>query len=207
MKKMYVIIMAAIVCSVMVSGAPAVAGDGFPTSLAGFSLGDDVNGYSEYCHLEKAVPGSDAPFLSEAVIKPDVLPGVRGGSLIYGNCAHKDELVGIKLKFNDRGKGLFEKLYKQYTRKFGEPDKYEGDAFKNVIAWQWVFKNDDAQEVSLVLMWSRSQQMRPGVSIKMMHDTRVKQELNCYLTEDKDDARESGGGKSRIESLDQYIPR
>lgn len=205
MKKMYVIILAAIVCSVMSLGAPAMAGDEFPTTLAGFSLGDEVKIYSEYCHLEKAVPGSDAPFLTEAVIKPDALPGVRGGSLIFGNCNHKGELVGIKLKFHDRGKGLFDKLYKQYVRKFGEPDNYVGDAFKNVIAWQWVFKNDSNEEVSVILMWSRSPQMRPGVSIKMVHRTREKQELDCYLA--MDHKKEKAGGKSRIKSLDQYIPR
>lgn len=205
MKKKCTIILAAMVCSVLFFGTMALGGDDFPTSLAGFSLGDDVKSYSDYCHLEKAVPGSDAPFLSEAIIKSDVLPGVRGGSLIFGNCNHKNELVGIKLKFHDRGKGLFDKLYKRYEKKFGEPDNYVGDAFKNVIAWQWVFKNDSKEEVALVLMWSRSQQMRPGVSIKLTHKTRVKQELDCYLAMDED--KKMNEKRSRIKSLDQYIPR
>ncbi|NDV20072.1 hypothetical protein GO013_11665 [Pseudodesulfovibrio sp. JC047] len=205
MKKKFVCIVVAFVCCVFSGWVPALAGDTFPTTLAGFRLGDVVATYSEYCHLEKAVPGSDAPFLSEAMIKPNALPGVRGGSLIFGNCLHKHELVGIKLKFHDRSKKLFDRLYKRYVKEFGEPATYVGDAFKNVIAWQWLFTNDEKEEVALVLMWSRSPQMRPGVSIKMTHKTREKQELDCYLA--MDEKTEKMHQKSRVQSLAPFIPR
>jgi hypothetical protein len=183
----------------------ASAADGFPKSIAGFTLGESVERYGQYCRMEQSVPVSDAPFLSEVLVKPDVLPGVRGGSLAFGNCRNQGSLVRVKLKFNDRGKGFFDKLYDRYENAFGEPDKYLGDAFKNVIAWLWLFRNDKGEEVSLVLMWSRDKEVRPGVSIKMTHRTLMDAEYECYMERFGDGP--SGSGKSAIRSLDAYVPR
>lgn len=184
---------------------PAQAAEGFPSTLAGFTLGEPVERYKSYCRMERAVSVSDAPFLSEAQIKPDALPGVRGGSLAFGNCKSEGRLVRIKLKFHDRGQGLFNKLYDRYEAAFGKPDKYEGDAFRNVIAWQWFFEDGKGGRVSLVLMWSRDREIRPGVSIKMTQETLLDEEYACYK------ASEQGGGMgkrgmTKIHSLDAYMP-
>jgi len=187
---------------------PALAAKGFPTTLAGFTLGDSVERYEDYCREGEAIPLSDAPFLSESQLKAENLPGVRGGSLAFGNCESEGRLVRIKLKFADRGQGLFNKLYDRYEASFGKPDKYLGDAFKNVIAWQWRFENGKGGRVSLVLMWSRDKEIRPGVSIKMTQETMMDEEFKCY----KDMHKGSMGkmdkmGKTRIGSLDAYVPR
>jgi hypothetical protein len=144
--------------------------------------------------------------LSEALLKPENLPGVRGGSLAFGNCESEGRLVRIKLKFQDRGQGLFNKLYDRYEADFGKPDKYLGDAFKNVIAWEWIFSDGHGGRVSLVLMWSREKEIRPGVSIKMTQDTYMDEEYKCYKAKHKESM---GGktGKTRIGSLDAYVPR
>ena len=205
MKKICVILFAAVICCVFVQIAPAMAGKGFPTSLAGFTLGEDLSKYSDCCDPSELIPVSDTPFLSEVLIHPDYLPGVRGGSLSFGNCENKDALVRIKLKFHERGKGLFEKLLARYEKRFGEPDRYVGDAFKNIIAWEWLFRNGEGEQVSLVLMWSREMRMRPGVSIKMTHLSLMDQEYHRYM--DMDDRKNGSGKKSRITSLDKYIPR
>jgi hypothetical protein len=184
---------------------PALAGKGFPTTLAGFTLGDSVEDYEDYCREGETIPVSDAPFLSESQLKSENLPGVRGGSLAFGNCGGGDRLVRIKLKFNDRGQGLFNRLYERYEADFGKPDKYLGDTFKNVIAWEWRFTDGKGGVVSLVLMWSRDKEIRPGVSIKMTHETLMEEEFQCYKTKHK------GGmgrmGMTRIGSLDAYVPR
>jgi len=182
---------------------PALAARGFPTTLAGFTLGEPVERYEDFCRMERAVPVSDAPFLSEALLKPEALPGVRGGTLAFGNCKSEGRLVRIKLKFHDRGQGFFNKLYARYENKFGKPDKYLGDAFKNVIAWEWSFEDDKAGHVTLVLMWSRDKEIRPGVSIKMTQETFMQEEYECYKAEHGT----SGQGMTKVRSLDAYVPR
>ena len=186
--------------------APAAfAADGFPLTLAGFTLGQDVKTYATNCDLKLAAPMPDAPFLTEMHLKPDCLAGVRGGSLTYANCKEKDKLVRIKLKFHNRGKGLFEKLLAKYKEAFGDPDSYQGDTFRNVIAWQWNFKRGD-EKVSVLLMWSRDNEVRPGVSIKMTLDSLLAEEYACY--KEKFDKRERGqGGPTKIGNLDEFLPR
>ena len=182
----------------------AFAGKGFPTSVAGFTLGENVNKYNKFCDMGQANVVSDAPFLTEVLIKRDSLPGVRGGSLNYGNCKELDKLVRVKIKFHDHSKKLFNKLLDDYKDKFGNPDNYLGDAFKNVIAWEWLFKNDAGEGISLVLMWSRDQEIRPGVSIKMTNTTLLNKEYTCFKR--KDYEFEKGEG-SKIKSLEMYVPR
>lgn len=184
---------------------PALAAQGFPTTLAGFTLGDPVENYKAYCRGEKAIPVSDAPFLSEVLLKPENLPGVRGGSLSFGNCLGNSRLVRIKLKFNDRDQGFFNRLYSRYEADFGKPDKYLGDAFKNVIAWEWSFHDGNGGRVSLVLMWSRDKEIRPGVSIKMTQETYMNEEYECYKAKRKGPMDKTGTAK--IGSLDAYVPR
>ncbi|OIQ50348.1 hypothetical protein BerOc1_02279 [Pseudodesulfovibrio hydrargyri] len=183
---------------------PALAAEGFPTSLAGFTLGDSVEHYEDYCREGEAIPVSDAPFLSESLIKAENLPGVRGGSLAFGNCVGGDRLVRIKLKFNDHGQGLFNRLYDRYEADFGKPDKYLGDTFKNVIAWEWRFTDGKGGRISLVLMWSRDKEIRPGVSIKMTDESLMDEEYKCYKA--KHDGTKGKMGMTRIGSLDAYVP-
>jgi hypothetical protein len=184
---------------------PALAARGFPTTLAGFTLGDPVEQYEDYCHGGEAIPVSDAPFLSESLIKPENLPGVRGGSLAFGNCLSEGTLVRIKLKFVDHGQGLFNRLYERYENRFGKPDKYLGDAFKNVIAWEWQFTDGKDGRVSLVLMWSRDKSIRPGVSIKMTQETLMDKEFECYKAKREGISKKMG--KTKIGTLDAYVPR
>lgn len=199
MRKIFVFILMAIA----LSATCALAGNGFPTTLAGLTLGSDIGKYKTLCNMVEANPMSDAPFLTEALIQPDALPGVRGGSLIYANCKNKNKLARIKLKFNDRSQKFFGKLLKRYEAAFGKPDSYQGDAFKNVIAWEWVFTNDKGEKINLLLMWSRDKEMRPGVSIKMTQATIYEQEYDCFKA--RDYRFESGKG-SKINSLEEYVP-
>lgn len=185
--------------------ATAFGAEGFPTSLAGFHLGAMVEEYKDFFEYDKGLPVSDAPFLSENLLKEDALPGIRGGSLAYGNCLVKGKLVRVKLKFHDRSQGFYKKLKARYIDQFGKPDQYMGDAFKNVIAWKWVFEKD-GEKISLVLMWSRDKEIRPGVSIKMTNDTLMDKEMECY----RETVMHKGMGKgmsTKVHSLDLYVPK
>ncbi|WP_319582325.1 hypothetical protein [uncultured Pseudodesulfovibrio sp.] len=184
---------------------PALAGNGYPTTLAGFTLGDSMASYEDYCQEGAPIPVSDAPFLSESQLKSENLPGVRGGTLAFGNCAGGDRLVRIKLKFNDHSQRLFNRLYDRYEQSFGKPDKYLGDAFKNVIAWEWRFEDGKGGRVALVLMWSRDKEIRPGVSIKMTQETLLDEEFECYKAQRKGSMGKMG--MTKIGSLDAYVPR
>jgi hypothetical protein len=198
-------IVTAALLALFLAAPAAFAADGFPMTLAGFTLGQDVKQYVTECDPGIAAPMPDAPFLTEMHLKADCVGGVRGGSLTYANCKDKDKLVRIKIKFHDRGKGLFEKLLVKYQEAFGKPDSYQGDTFRNVIAWQWDFRRGD-EKVSVLLMWSRENEVRPGVSIKMTLQSLLDSEYACYRK--KFDKRESKrGGPSRIGNLDEFLPR
>ncbi len=201
MKKIF----AFILISTLLLAPAAFAADNIPMTLAGITLGEDFKKFSAYCDMKFASPNPDAPFLSETHIKPDSIPGIRGGSITYGNCDNTDKVVRIKLKFNNRGQGMFNELLEMYKNVYGKPDNYKGDAFKNVIAWEWDFVEGD-KRVSLMLMWSRDKEIRPGVSIKMTYESLLDSEYSCY--KNKMHKLATGkGGPSKVKDLNMFVPK
>lgn len=192
-----------ILLCLVLTASTALAG-GVPRKLAVFELGESVQKYLGHCRLDTISPMPDAPFLTEAHIKGGTLPGVRGGSLVFGNCVHPEKILRIKIKFEDRSQKLFKRLLKLYKERFGDAQNWLGDPFHNVIAWEWVFTEKD-DTVNVVLMWSRDPELRPGVSIKMTWQSRLEQEFDCFQKKH----RESGGGKGRNVrlSLGDFVPR
>jgi len=197
-------IVALILMILALSAPSAFAADGLPMTLAGIKLGTDIKQYSSFCNMHLASPSPDVPFMSETHLVPGFISGIRGGSLGYANCSNLDKVVRIKLKFYDRSQELFDKLLKKYKKAYGNPDSYEGDAFKNVIAWQWNF-NHDGQRVSLMLMWSRKLEIRPGVSIKMSLDSMIDSEYECYKV--KMDSHPESDEKTKIRNLADFIAK
>ena len=96
-------------------------------------------------------------------------------------------------------------MLKKYTKAFGKPDSYQGDAFKNVIAWEWNF-NQGEELVTVLLMWSRDKEIRPGVSIKMTLTSLLDNEYACFNKKNRR-IEKSKGGPSEIESLNDFVPR
>jgi hypothetical protein len=191
------------VLALALAASPCLAAE-LPLTLAGFTLGQDVAPYESHCDGEgMAIP--DIPFLTEMSLAPDSVPGVRGGSLSYGNCLGQSRLVRIKLKFHDRSQKFFNALVERYTARFGKPDSYQGDTFRNVIAWQWDFARGD-EAVSLLLMWSRDKEMRPGVSIKMTLESLLDAEYECFRA--ATDRQEKGRkGSTAVRDLNEFVPR
>jgi len=189
--------------SLTLVSAPALAGE-LPLTLAGFTLGQDMARYESHCQ-GPALVIPDIPFLTEMNLAPDAVPGIRGGSLTHGNCLGERNLLRIKLKFHDTSQKFFNSLVKEYTARFGKPDSYQGDAFRNVIAWQWDFSRA-GEAMSVLVMWSRDKEMRPGVSIKMTLESGVEAEYRCFMA-DSDRRERERGGPTAIRSLDEFIPR
>ncbi|MFH1914933.1 MAG: hypothetical protein ABIK45_11750 [Pseudomonadota bacterium] len=187
--------------ALMLAAAPCLAGE-LPLTLAGFTLGQDMARYESHCE-GPALVIPDIPFLTEVNLAADAVPGVRGGSLTHGNCLDDRKLVRIKLKFHDSSQKFFNTLVTEYTARFGKPDSYQGDTFRNVIAWQWDFSRD-GEAVSVMVMWSRDMEMRPGVSIKMTLESSVEAEYGCFTTASDKQVRR---GPTAIRSLDDFIPR
>jgi len=185
--------------------ASTAMADDFPRTLAGITIGDSVDNYFDLCDMKMGSAIPDAPFLSEVHIKSDAIPGIRGGSLTYANSTAEHKVVRLKLKFHDRSLDLFEKLLDEYKDKFGEPDQYKGDTFRNVIAWEWDFA-EDGERLSVLLMWSREQQLRPGVSIKMTLNSLVDAEYKAFRMR-HDRSGKSKGKKTKIKDLEEFIPR
>ncbi|QGY39093.1 hypothetical protein GM415_02785 [Pseudodesulfovibrio cashew] len=194
-----------ILVTMVLSVSLAHGGGTFPTTLAGFTLGQDFDDFSQHCDMDRASPIPDAPYLTEVHLKSDSIPGIRGGSLTFANAEAEGKLVRIKLKFHNRSQKFFDQLLRRYENAFGKPDSYEGDAFRNVIAWKWNFSRGK-ERVSVLLMWSRESEMRPGVSIKMTLDSLVDSEYKAFMREfNRREAR--NGGPTRIKSLDEFLPR
>lgn len=191
--------------TLLFSASAALAGKGFPLTLAGVTLGEDVKKFTAYCDMQHASPMPDAPFLNEAHLKADSVAGIRGGSLTYANCSEIGKVVRIKLKFHDRSQKLFHELLDKYTDAYGKADSYQGDAFRNVIAWQWNFNEGD-EKVTLMLMWSREKELRPGVSIKMTLASMLDKEYECFK-EKFEKLEASKGGPTKVKELGDFVPK
>ncbi|MFW5733516.1 MAG: hypothetical protein ACOCWR_00490 [Oceanidesulfovibrio sp.] len=159
--------------------APAVALAELPRSVLGLTMGENVSKIENLLWMDSATRLTDTPFLMEVDIKHTEFPGIRGGSVTYGNCAHPGTLIGCKLKFDDRDYSLFERLYKIYEKRFGKPDEWQGDAFRTVRSWKWMVRDGD-QRINIVLTYSKDPTMRPGVSIKLDMHTLWMDEYECY---------------------------
>lgn len=168
-----------LVALVVMLASPTTALAELPRSILGLTMGEDVSKFKQLLWMDSATRLSDTPFLTEVNIKHSEFPGIRGGSVTYGNCANPGLLIGAKLKFDDKDYKLFDKLYKLYEKKFGKPDEWQGDAFRTVRSWKWMISEGD-QRINIVLTYSKNPSMRPGVSIKLDMHTLWMDEYECY---------------------------
>ncbi|MBL3581352.1 hypothetical protein [Oleidesulfovibrio alaskensis] len=176
-----------------------------PLSIAGFTLGEPVSGYEDKVMPETKQADRDALFVDEVSLRDDAVPCIRGGSLISGNCLGENRLIGIKLKFADRSKSLYDRLEKAYRKKFGEPANWIGDPFHNVLAWEWILREGD-DVLSVVLAYSVVADMRPGVSIKMMLRSDWDRENACYTRKNAHGRRMMEKHSVIVDDLSPFIP-
>ncbi|WP_460031936.1 hypothetical protein [Megalodesulfovibrio paquesii] len=157
---------------------PGTAHAQLPAKLFGIVLGEPISTYAALIDNATDARDRDALYVNEVDLKSALFPGVRGGSISYGNCANPGAVVGLKLKLDDPDQGTFNALYQRYEKAFGKPSEYQGDAFKTVIAWKWRFVKGN-EETQVVLTWSKDPEMRPGTSVKMRHRTLWEAEYQC----------------------------
>ena len=179
--------------------------DSFKT-LAGVELGANIENYWHLLYRDTATELPDVLFMKEVKLKPGAIPGIRGGSLSYGICIGEKRVARMKLKFADRGEQLFRDLDRLYRSRFGRPDDWVGNAFRTIQAWQWILGKGGSDEVEIILMHSKVDDMRPGVSIKMTLTTLWEEERACWeRTRDREDVDEEYGDME-IRSLEDFVP-
>ncbi len=141
----------------------------------------------------------DALYMKEVSMTHEAIPGVRGGSLSYTICSG-DELVSrIKIKFEDRSEKLFNELYRLYRERWGKPERWDGNAFKTIQAWGWILGKGTPDEVEVILMHSKVDDLRPGVSIKMTLTNLWAVERSCW---EQQQVKDRTSGKSKDASVE-----
>lgn len=151
-----------------------------PYQIGGFRLGANVNQYAESLRMEASLPLRHMEYLSEVEVKP--FNGFRSGYISYGNCYNSGQVVKIKLKYERSDRGFFDELLEHFSKKFGKPDEYKGDAFRAFIAWKWSFTDKNKNKISLILQHNSQddEEYTSGNSVKMSQVTLMEQERKCY---------------------------
>lgn len=193
-------------CLFFLLGVPVICHAELPSQLMGIALGSPISQYEEALDMATDVPDRNALYLNEVTLRRNVFPGVRGGSISYGNCAAPGTVVEVQLKLKDRSQGLFDDLYDRYEARFGKPDEYQGDAFKTIISWKWIFKQGK-EEVQTVLTWSRDPEMRPGTSIKLRQRSLMRAEYDCHRERREKNGNGMPPQKLTPKQLEQLIPK
>ena len=149
-----------------------------PTQVGGISLGSDIHDYDQHIKPQTTLPIRFMEYLDE--VELDRLPGFKSGYLAYGNCAEPGKIVRIKLKYRDSSKAFFKELLEQYKDHFGKPDKWLGDPFHVITAWQWSF-SDNGQQIELYLQHNLSdEEQKLGNSVKLTLTNSILQEQSCF---------------------------
>ncbi|MCA1943788.1 MAG: hypothetical protein LDL30_00695 [Desulfovibrio sp.] len=185
---------------------PGTAHAQLPSELLGIVLGKPVETYHAMLDMATDARDRDALYVNEVDLRNELFPGVRGGSISYGNCANPGTVVGVKLKLDDPAQSTFNALYARYEKAFGKPDEYQGDAFKTIIAWKWRFRKDN-EEVQVVLTWSKDPEMRPGTSIKLRHRTLWEAEYLCQQQQRSRTGGSDAGTALPAGQLDRFLPK
>jgi len=152
------------------SGSPARAQESAPHQVGGFRLGTSVDQYELTSYRN---------FLKQVVVQN--VHGFRKGIIYYGTCARPGEIVKIKLKYRDSSPGFYRELLKRYKKQFGKPDKFIGDAFGIVKAWEWNFRDSQGVRIRLKLQHNlKNPDESIGNTVKLEMPDRIQEERTCF---------------------------
>ena len=150
-----------------------------PHQLGGFVLNQKISAYEDRLIMDTALPVRYAENIEEVEIKPT--EGFKSGLIAYGSCSKPNHIIRIKLKYADSSRQFYDELLKRFKKRFGEPDEYQGDAFKIVIAWKWSFVDEENHRISLILQHNAmDEEEKLGNAVKMTDTTLMEEDLKCY---------------------------
>ena len=181
-----------------------------PHGIAGFVLNKNINDYKDIIRQNTELPIRFMEFLREVEINN--LEGFKSGLIVYGTCTEPGRIVKIKLKYANSTKKFYEALFKEFEKRFGEPNEWIGDPFHIVIAWKWSFKDKDGNRISLHLQHNtKDMEEKLGNSVKLTMTSAIEEERRCFEKKhpETNDSDEKGGAGRRLKSGDweRFIPR
>ena len=150
-----------------------------PHELAGFVLGGKIIDYKDRIEPDSVLSVRYLESLKEVEAKE--IWGYKTGLISYTTCVTPPRITRIKFKYADASKAFYDALLKRFRKRFGEPDEYRGDPFHVVIAWKWAFRDENNNDISLILQHNtRDEEEKQGNSIKLTLWNLFKQEIRCF---------------------------
>lgn len=141
-----------------------------PHGIAGIVLGTSVDDYPDFIKTN---------FLKEVVLTD--WHGFRKGTVSYGVCKYVDQILKIDMKYQDRSKGFFDKLLKEFREHFGEPDMWNGDSFGVMLVWKWQFTDAKGDRVSLSLQYNgKNSEETIGNVVRLSYPDKIAEERRCF---------------------------
>ncbi len=190
---------------------PGTSSAKVPHELAGFVLDHALSEFEDRVIMETALPVRYFESFYEVEIKP--LKGYKSGLIGYGTCARPGNIVRIKLKYEDSSKQFFNDLLKEFKKRFGEPDEYQGDPFQVFISWKWSFVDAQNNRISLTLQHNEmDEEEKRGNAVKLTMTGLVEAELRCFQEkqagqEEHLRQRRSERKDPGVSGWDLYVPR
>lgn len=152
-----------------------------PHQVGGIALGSRVDEYPDIIQTN---------FMKEMVITD--WHGFRKGVISSGTCLHKDRILKIDMKYEDKSKSFYQQLLKKYRKKFGPPDSWQGDSFGVKYVWKWFFIDENQDRVSLALQFnSKDSNETIGNMVKLSYPGKIEEERLCFV-EMCDDSKVKG---------------
>ena len=156
-----------------------------PHQVGGFVLDQNIKKFEDRVIMDTALPVRYAENIKEVEIK--FTQGFKSGLIAYGTCARPGNIVRVKLKYADSSKQFYEDLLKQFKKRFGEPNEYQGDPFHIVVAWKWSFVDQQNHRISLILQHnSKDEEEKMGNAVKLTDTTLMEEDLLCYKNKQLD---------------------
>lgn len=169
-----------------------------PKTVGGFSLGESIDRYDSRIKKESRMCIRYQDYLDE--VEVHMCEAFKSGLISIANCERKNQVVRIKLKYQNESRDFYETLLKRFKKKFGEPDQWKGDAFGVMVAWKWSFKNENGENISMILQHnSQDEDLKMGNAIKLSNTTAIENESVCFEKRGKE--KRKGKGKNEKKNL------
>lgn len=148
---------------------PAWAGQA-PKEIAGISLGSRVDSYPQI---------TESNFMKEVVVNN--WHGFRKGTISYGVCEYKGEILKIDMKYEDKTEGFYKTLLKKFRQEFGPASSWNGDSFGIVYIWKWSFIDELENRVTLSLQFNKKNVNETvGNMVRLSYPDKMNKERICF---------------------------
>ena len=142
-----------------------------PHEVGGIVLGSRIDSYPDIIKHN---------FMKEVVVTDR--HGFRKGVISYGVCKYKNEILRIRLKYEDKSRSFYKTLLAKYKEKYGPPDSWQGDSFGLLQVWKWYFTDKDKNRISLNLQFNtKDPDETMGSVVKLSYPDRVNEERICFM--------------------------